>query len=116
MFHVQFAEQAVDLCHPGGAVFFDQFRHGQYILFHCHAPENRGLLRKIAHAEACALIHGKTGHILAVDRNFSRIDADQAHDHVKAGRFAGPVGSKQANNLSALKRKRDIPHDLSLAK
>ena len=37
-------------------------------------------------------------------------------NHVKAGRLAGPIGSKQADNFPALKAQRYVSHDLSLAK
>ena len=55
---------------------------------------------RIRGAEAGALVHRFTGHIVAGKNDLSGVGNDQADHHVERGGFAGSVGSEEADDFA----------------
>src|SRR5699024_10691938 len=54
------------------------------------------------------------GHILAIDAHLAGIRLQTPADHVEQGRFAGPVGADDGDEITVLQRKIDISECLTL--
>ena len=70
-----------------------------------------GFLRQVRQAQARALVDRHVLDRLALDRDLAAVGADQADDHVEAGRLAGAVRAEQADDLAALDREADAVDD-----
>ena len=79
-----------------------ELHDGIDVVFHAHLPKHRGFLRQIADAFLGSLIHRQVGNVLIFKENLARIGFDKAHHHIKSGRFARAVGTKQTHNLPLL--------------
>ena len=78
------------------------FHHCDDVFAHRKAAENRFFLRQVAHAVAGADVHGLVGHIVPFENDLATIGPHQAHDHVKRGGLASPVGPEQADDFTGL--------------
>src|SRR5690554_7216552 len=58
-------------------------------------------------------MHGYMADIALINADYALICFDQADNHVKAGGFAGSVGAKQADDLTALDFKIYVFDDLA---
>ncbi len=112
---VELVEQRVEIVLALLRVGLDHLEHGANIVLDIHAAEDRGLLRQVADAEPRAPIHGKLGHVVAVELDAAGVDADQPGDHVEHRGLAGAVGPEQTDRLAALQIDAHVVHDAAAA-
>ena len=62
-----------------------RLQHGKNILFDGELAENRGVLRQIADAPSCSLVHRKVGELGAVQRDAPAVGRGEPDDHVEGG-------------------------------
>ena len=58
-------------------------------------------------------MNGHLARRLPIDRDLARIRAHEAHDHIKRGGFACPIGPKQPHHLALRHGERHIFHHLA---
>ena len=87
-----------------------QDRHD--VLVHRQLAEYGRLLRQVADAQACPLVHRHIGDVRFVNEDAPRIRADQADDHVERSGLARAVGAEQADHTSPLHGEGEIADDL----
>ena len=107
--------KAVEPFRAAIGIALDHFERGHDVLFDGKAAEDARLLRQVADAEAGAAEHRQAGDIVPVQRDAPGIGPHEAHDHIKGCRFAGAVGTQQADDFAAADRDRDAPHHGALA-
>ena len=90
-------------------------QHGADVLLDREPPEDRGLLRQVAHAQLGAAVDGQArelGDLLVVvlEEDATLVGLDESHDHVERRGLAGSVGSEQADDLSLIDVDGDVVH------
>lgn len=66
---------------------------------------------QIAKAELGSFMDGKRGDVLSFEVDFSLVGLDQADRHVEGSRFAGSVGSEEADYFSGIDVEAKVVHD-----
>ena len=112
-FDVEVGQQAFQFAVDAFFVFDADFEDGADVLLHRHFAENRRFLRQVAQAQPGAFVYRHMAQLLPVEHNAAVVGGNQADYHVKAGGFARPVGTEQADDLAAFDVERKIFHHLA---
>ena len=83
-------------------VEIERLEDGHDVLLDGESAEDRRLLRQVSDALAGPRVHGAIGDILAIEDDTPGIGRRQSYRHVERRRFAGAVGSEQADHFSRL--------------
>ena len=114
MVDMEFLQQAFQFClTPGAVQVLARFEDGHDVVGHRQLAEDRGFLRQVADAGACATVHGLVTDVEVVDQHAALVGAYQADDHVEASGLACAVGAEQTDDLTAFDAQADVTHDLA---
>src|SRR3546814_6882119 len=97
-------EQALEHRLAGLAHRLGVFQHAADVLLDGEAAEDGGFLRKIADAESRAPVHRHVGDVVAIQGDPAVVGRNEAGGDIDAGGLSRPVGTVQADRLSALHR------------
>ena len=108
---VQIVQQRIELCVDLLAVQFAQFQDGADVLRDGQLAKDRCLLRQVGQPRRARRWIGVWVKFCVVQEQVAAVQRHQAHHHVKAGGFAGAVGSEQTDDFAAGNFQRDILDD-----